>query len=101
MIESRLGFRTVHVFQNLEQTPAHAAISFRRQSAFPFEIDVIDQGVAAVRARRHALELASHIFGIVSLDEHFRERILQTPDKELRLEIDRIGEETAKLFHLR
>lgn len=92
--------RGFHSFQNLEQPPAFSTVALGGERSFAFEIDVINQCVATPRGGADALELALDIFAISRLREHFRQRIPQTRDEELRLEIDGIGEESAKLFHL-
>ena len=91
----------MHIFQDLEQSPAFAVITFGWERAFPFKINIVNQRVIALRARGDAIELPLHVFAISCLCHHFGQSILQARDEKLRLEIDGIDEELAQLFHFR
>src|SRR5207302_9201770 len=95
------GLRAVHIFQDLEQAPSFAVITFGWERSFAFKINVVDQRVTALTARSNAIELSLHVFAISCLCHHFRQSILQTHDYKLRLEIDGIDEELAQLLHFR
>jgi hypothetical protein len=91
----------VHIFQDLEQPPAFAMITFGWERAFSFEIYVVNQCVTALSVRGDAIELSLHVFTIRCLCHHFGQSILQTRDEKLGLEIDGIDQELAQLFHFR
>jgi hypothetical protein len=91
----------MHIFQDLQQSPTLAAIAFGGEGPFAFEINVINQGVAALCGRCDALELSVQIFAITGLGEHFGQGLLQARDEELCLEINRIDKKLAQLFHFR
>ena len=65
------GLRAVHIFQDLEQPPTLAMITFGRERAFAFKIYVVNQRVTTLRARSDAAELDLHVFAISSLRDHF------------------------------
>src|SRR5207302_6973637 len=93
------GLRAVHIFQDLEQAPSFAVIAFACQRAFTLKIYVVNQRVTALSARSDAVELPLHVFAISCLGHHFGQGVLQALDQKLGLEIDRIDEELAQLFH--
>jgi hypothetical protein len=93
--------RIFHSFEHLKQAPAFSVVAFGGKGPFSFEIDVIHERVTTLRGGGNALELPLHIFAISGVREHFWKRILQTRDKELRLEIDGVDEEMAQLIHWR
>ena len=59
----------MHIFQDLQQSPTLAAIAFGGEGPFAFEINIINQGVAALCGRCDALELSLQIFAIAGLGE--------------------------------
>ena len=89
----------MHIFQDLQETPALAPITFRGESPFAFKINIINQSVTALCGRCDALELLLQIFAISGLGQHFGQSLPQTRNQELRLEINRIHEKLAQLFH--
>ena len=91
----------MHLFQDLEQSPAFVAIAFAMQNAFAFEIHVIDERVTTMWHAGHARELAFHIWPLrrCRFIEHFGERLLQSRYHELRLKIDSMREKLSKLAH--
>ena len=90
------------MLKDLEQAPPFAAVAFRMQNAFPFEIHIIDQRVTSVRRACHSSELLFDIraLGSRGFVEHFGERVLQTRDHKLRLKIDSVRKKLPELAHL-
>src|SRR5213075_539428 len=77
------GLRAVHIFQDLEQAPTLAVITFSRERAFAFKIYVVNQRVTALSARSDAAELELHVFAISGLGDHFGQGVLQACDQKL------------------
>src|SRR5205823_14134260 len=69
----------VHRFENLKQAPSLALITFRVENTFPFEVHIIDQGIASLRSSRQTLELFPYVRAIGGrrFGQHFWERALQ------------------------
>ena len=62
---SGTGVRSaVHRFENLKQAPSLALITFRVENTFPFEVHIIDQGIASLRSSRQTLELFPYVRAI-------------------------------------
>src|SRR5436309_15301468 len=100
---SGISVRTaVHRFENLKQAPSLALITFRVENTFPFEVHIIDQGIASLLSSRTTLELFLYVRAIGGrrFDEHFWERALQPGHKGFGLEVDRAGENMVQLVNV-
>ncbi len=85
-----------------KQAPTASLVALGREHAFAFEIHVIDQRIAAVRAVGEAVETAPRLFRRSSGRsgrEHFWQRIAQPFHHEIGLQIDRVGEKNSQIFH--
>src|SRR5260370_20740465 len=87
----------VHRFENLKQAPSLALITFRVENTFPFEVHIIDQGIASLWSSRQTLELFPYVRAIGGpripqrlLDEH----VPQGP-KGFRCKYDHAREQPA------
>src|SRR5438477_12843346 len=97
---SGTGVRSaVHRFENLKQAPSLALITFRVENTFPFEVHIIDQGIASLWSSRQTLELLLYVraFGWRSFGQHFLERALQLGHQEFVLKVDCTGEKLSDL----
>src|SRR5207244_4721843 len=77
---SGTGVRSaVHRFENLKQAPSLALITFRVENTFPFEVHIIDQGIASLWSSRQTLELLLYVraFGGRRCDQLFSARGVQ------------------------
>src|SRR5437773_12205048 len=67
---------TMHAFEDLKQAPSLTLVSLRMQDAFPLEVDIIDNGVAALRSSRQSVKLLLDVasLGRRRFGEHFGHR---------------------------
>src|SRR5437762_6972918 len=89
---------TMHAFEDLKQAPSLTLVSLRMQDAFPLEVDIIDNGVAALRSSRQAVELLLYVGSIARrrFIQHFRQRALQPANEKFGLK-SRSEEHTSEL----